>query len=228
MKLVHPSWPFQVDFSDGKQTLISIENPRILRKFISELEIQLQGESGEFVLSEDSRIIPLEKHLFIIPSPIIFQIEDKRIQTRLQAMLKTFAVSCDLVMATNEIISALEKYAEIISDCFPLRVRYELPEISTVLKALGFEPEYEFENALEKLLEYMNLLYEYCGITGFVIVGLSMYFDSDEIHLLLSECRSLKHSLLFVEGRCDECFLKTLPIHKLIIDYDGCVIDSEG
>ncbi len=229
MKLVHPDWNHQIILDDGASSMISFENPEIFRKYFLELQSQIQGEDGKFVLSQDSEELSFSSNLLLIPSVLSIDMGDKRVQNRLQSLLKAAVISDDLFVRTQEIISLIERYAEEVSEQFPYSIRYNEPDSSALLKLIGFEAEYEYANELDKILEYMNLMHSFCNIPAFVLVGMSMYFTSAEIQMLVDDCRSLKHSILFLEGILPEGFLGEISVsQKLIIDSDGCEIFSEG
>lgn len=229
MKLVHPDWNHQIILDDGASSMISFENPEIFRKYFLELQSQIQGEDGKFVLSQDSEELSFSSNILLIPSVLSIDMGDKRVQNRLQSTLKAAVISDDLFIRTQEILSLIERYAEEVSEQFPYSIRYNEPDSTALLKLIGFEAEYEYANELDKILEYMNLMHSFCNISAFVLVGMSMYFTSAEIQMLVDDCRSLKHSILFLEGILPEGFLGEISVsQKLIIDSDGCEIFSEG
>ena len=229
MKLIHRNWQHQIICSDGFSTMLTIEDPHRMRAYACELLSQIKGETGDFLLSEDGREISISSNIVAIPSPISFQIEDRRIQSRLISALKEYVVSTDMYLETNQILSSLIRYAETVAEGFQYSITYKEPEPDDLIKLLGFSPEYEYEDALEKILEYMNLIHSYCGIGCFVIIGMLMFFSEREIALLVKECKSLKHSLLFIENKMpSDDILRLVIDNRIIIDEDGCEILSEG
>ena len=228
MRLCHPDWQYQIRCGDGNATILSIENPILMRKYIGDLLLQIEGEDGDFVLSEDNEEVPIYIKVAAITSPLSFSIEDKRIQSKLNSMLKSFAVSSDMYAETSEVLSSVVQYGNSIAEKFPLPIAFEEPDSDYLLKILGFVPEYDYESQLEKLVEYMNLMHSFCGFECFVLIGMCWFFTFDEIKLLIDNCRSLKHSLILVEGRLPDKILEDKTIEKVIIDIDGCEIFSEG
>ena len=49
MKLIHRNWQHQIICSDGTSTMLTIENPHIMRAYVCELLSQIEGESGDFL-----------------------------------------------------------------------------------------------------------------------------------------------------------------------------------
>ena len=228
MKLVHPSWNHQIVLDEGSSMILSFENSHTFRNHIKELKSQLEGEDGRFVLSEKGEEIPLKDNVILIPSVFSLDLDDKRINSRLQSMLKAEVVSEDLYLKSQEILSMIEKYAEDVTDSFPYRIRYAEPDPVSLVKFLGFEAEYDYTDELDKILEYMNLIHSFCNISAFFIIGMTLFFSVDEIRMLVDNCKSLKHSVVFLEGVVSEEILKESGIKSVIIDADECEIFSEG
>ena len=132
MKLIHPDWNHQIILDDGASSMISFENPEIFRKYFLELQSQIQGEDGKFVLSQDSEELSFSSNLLLIPSVLSIDMGDKRVQNRLQSTLKAAVISDDLFIRTQEILSLIERYAEEVSEQFPYSIRYNEPDSSAL------------------------------------------------------------------------------------------------
>ena len=229
MKLVHPDWNHQIILEDGLSAMISFENPVLFREYLLELKTQINGGNGRFFLSEKDDELPFSSNLMLMPSVLSFDIEDKRAVAKLQSKLKTYVLSDEFFVKTQELLSCIERYADEVSEQFSYSIRYNEPDSAGLLKLIGFEPEYEYSNELDKILEFMNLMHSFCGISSFILVGMSMFFTASEIQMLINDCRSLKHSVLFLDGFLPDGFLNEIHLpQKLIIDADGCEIFSDG
>lgn len=224
MKLCNPKWQYQINCGEGEITAIIIENPLIMRDYVSELLSQIDGGEGDFILSEDNEEISIPAKMASITSPISFSIEDKRIQTRLNSQLKSFIVSSEMYVETNGIISAIAEYGSNVVDKFYLPISFKEPESEALIKMLGFFPEYEYENKLDKILEYMNLMNSFCGIGCFVLIGMSWFFSEQELSVFFEEIKSLKHSLMLIENKPFREKSVNTKLKQVIIDSDGCEI----
>ena len=220
-KLVHCGYDFQIDLSDGNLTALFFDKPEEYRHFAYELVRQYDGEDGNFVLSEDGEEIPFSDNLVLVSDLLRFGIDDKKILNKLQSLLKAFAVSEDMFQKTHEIICAIDRYAEDLVDSFQYQLRYESIEAADLIKLLNLRPEYDYQNELEHLAEYMNLFHDICGIGAFVIFnGFSIYSD-DEISLLADDARRQGHAILFIEGNSASSYRPiSASIRKLIVDKD--------
>lgn len=224
MKLVHPEMNYQVDFSEGKITGIFFDDPVRYRDFVTNLLKQSNDEEGLFVLSEDGEEISFSKNLAIISDVLNFDIEDKRVSNKVQSLLKSFAVSEDMFIKTQSVLSYIEKYAADLSEEFIYPVSYTSPEASAMIKMLAFKIDFEFQDELERLSEYINILHDICDIKAFVILGAFSCFSLDELKLFSEECSLKGHSILFLESNSAICNEEISFIEKVIIDSDGCEI----
>lgn len=224
MKLVHPLHEFQIGFNEGDITALFFDSPVLFRSFVTELFSQYNENGGNFVLSEENNELKLSDNIIIIPNSLCITFDDKKVSNKLSSMLKSYLVSEDMFMSTQEIISKLEMYAEEIVCSFQYPLCYEKPDSSVILKILGFKAAVEYQSELEKLLEYMNLHHDICNIRGFVLLNCFSYFSIEELQLLAKDCQLQGHSLLFIES---SSILSDLPLdfcRKIIIDWDGVEI----
>ena len=222
MKLVHPEMQYQIDLSEGSITAIFFDSPNILRKWILELIGQWHGEAGLFVLSEDGDELRLANSLTIITDPLSFDINDKRLSSKVQSLLKAFVVSSEIFEQTQSILSSLEKYGAQIQESFAYPVAYEETDPSALIKALSFRLDFDYQDEIERLLEYMNMMHDICGISAFVILGAFSLFSLEEIKALCNDCKLHGHSVLFIEGASSLVESEMDFLNKVVIDADGC------
>ena len=171
MKLVHPDYEYHIDFSEGSITALFFDDSVNLRVWFMELVNQYKGEKGKFVLSEKGEEISISENVMIVSDPLLFEISDKKITNKIQSMLKSYVLSSDMFIKTQTILSEIEKYAEEIKAEFGYPINFDKFDSIALLKMISFGIEYEFSSELEKLLEYMNLLHDICGIKAFVILN---------------------------------------------------------
>ena len=222
MKLVHPDYEYHIDFSEDSITAFFFDNPVSLRAWFMELVNQYKGEKGKFVLSEKGEEISISENMMIVSDPLLFEISDKKITNKIQSMLKSYVLSSDMFIKTQTILSEIEKYAEEIKAEFGYPINFDKFDSIVLLKMISFGIEYEFSSELEKLLEYMNLLHDICGIKAFVILNTFSVFSKQEIEQLCKDCSLQGHSLLFIEGSSSLSDEQLLFLNKVIIDSDGC------
>lgn len=83
MCLANANNGIKIDIEDGKASVLVIENPITMREYLLELEAQLQGELGNFVLSTDYEPMSIGKNLVLVKDPLNIDCNDKKVLTKL-------------------------------------------------------------------------------------------------------------------------------------------------
>lgn len=224
MKLAHPDYGFQIDFSEGAITALFFDNACNFRGFVSELISQYEGEDGNFILSDDAKELNIHDNLALLLNPLVIDFDDKKIISKVNSMLKSFVVSEDMFLSTQSLMAAIERYAEDVIQNFQYPLRVETTDVASVLKMLSFKVEVEYQSELEKILEYMNLNHDICGIGAFVILNAFSYFTIEEIRLLAEDSKRLGHAILFIDSNSAISDEKLDFCRKIIVDNDGVEI----
>ena len=221
-KLVHPDWEFQLSMSDGSSTVLVIEDPVQLRKTIMELSRQCKGEDGDFVLSDDKKDLDIQDCMVVVADPLNADPSNKRVSNAVNQQIKDIIVSSDFYKDANDLISHMERFAEAVEDTYRLSVFHQDYEISNLNRVLNIQLQVEYDNELERIIEFMNVSHDVCGIDCFVFFSLFSLFSQEELDTLVREATANKHNLLLVEGSEPEY----LPdqMNKVIIDKDSCQI----
>ena len=221
MKLVHPDFETQLNFADCPVYAIFFDDPGLFRRYVSEFSRQQHGEPGRFVLSEDGDEVSFADNIEMITDPLFFEIEDRRIISKMQRQLAAAAVAEDMFAQTQEIIASLSRYAENLKDVYPYPVSYAEPEVAAIIKMLSFHVAHEYQNETEHLLEYMDLMHDICGIGCFVILNAFSCFSLEELSELSESCRYKGHSIAYIESASSCSDLRIDFARKIIIDPDG-------
>ena len=220
-KLVHPDWEHRIVLDDGSATIVVIENRDTFRTYISQL-IKSMDKEGPFILSEDLKEKAMKDYVDIILSPFCLSFSDKRLTSNLQSILKSFMVSEDNYEKTMSLITSLEAYADSISEAFPSSIEASPIDVPGLLKLLGFSIKTEYETDQERILEYMNVMHDICGIEDFFFVSAYNYFTPECISSLVYDCQGNKHNTVFIETINPP----QIPdgVKLIVIDSDNCEI----
>lgn len=74
----------------------------------------------------------------------------------------------------------MEYFDKLISTVpYNLKYNFEV-DLSSLMKAISVETDMESDSLLEKLLQYVKLMNQICGIDIFVIPNLKYYFSTEE------------------------------------------------
>ena len=220
--LKHYNWEHTIKFNDGSITHLFIENPITYRDYVSELLLQINGEEGDFILS-DTEELSIPKKLAILTDPINLQFDEKKINSKINKDLLSITSNSQTLERTSfSLISLLEQYASEIAEDYGYNIDYETPDVSSILKLLSFHIATEYESLADKILEWMNITHDILKIDNFILLNLQTYFSENEINQLCIEASSSKHNLLLIDQ------FNTYKKHNVItIDSDNCELFNE-
>lgn len=220
-KISNPNWEHQIKFNDGSTTLLVIENSDAFRKYITELKSQIEGVEGDFVFSNEKDSLPFKDRFAMVSNPLQVDFSDKRIQTKITSLMKNHMSNETHYEAMTNMLSQLESFAQDLETDFPFEVEHSEPDIQALIKMLGFSLKLDYQDEIDKLSEYTNVLHDVCGIDHFAFVSMFNYFNEETIQTFIRECNANKHNLLFIE-RYDQTVENCSQ--KILIDHDLCEI----
>jgi len=222
MIICNPSWEHEIEFSEGRMTLLVIEDPMALRTYVSELEESILNDEGPFTFSENFKQLKPVDNVKLVTDIFHLDFEEKKMTTSLSAKLKNIVLNdanSELACKINEL---LIEYAFQIEDQFeiPIGFNEDLDKLS-ILKLLGFKVSPSEDTFLESVIDYLKVCQELCIISNFIFIMSEAYFSDDELQLIKETCVMEKYSILFIESykRDCNCFDKTI-----IIDTDLCEV----
>ena len=211
----------KVDIEEGKVSVLVIENPSIMRNILLELEAQLQGESGNFVLSADYEPVSIHKNLVLVKDPLNIDCNDKKILTKLYQNIADEEKMHNSTERDKFDVAYLE-YLKELCLLSPLPLAYdERLSLAELLKIAHVVIDHAARNYVENLWLYIKVMGELLHIKVFAFVNLKCFLSNDELNLLYKQCFYEQKLLLLIESydlpfRTDE--------KKCIVDVDGCVI----
>lgn len=221
MKLVNSKYGLNITFQDNDVQVLVLENPCVMREIIEELSWQCAGEEGGFVLS-DGKILKLERHLDLIMDPFALDFQNRKITTGLFS--KMSAIGNEKILAKNHINSSLLNIIDDISSSVNYSgITYQLDFAwSDLFKIYGVKIEAP-QDFLVRIIEYMKVLFEFCGISVFCFVNLKNYLTSEELLQLYESVRYNKLRILLIESVETDVLEGE---HVMIIDDDLCLIEK--
>lgn len=82
------------------------------------------------------------------------------------------------VLFKQELIS----YFDNVISTVPYNLKYNFDtDLSSLMKSLSVEIDDDSDSLLEKMMQYINLMNQICGVNIFVIPNLKVYFSTEEI-----------------------------------------------
>ena len=123
------------------------------------------------------------------------------------------------VLFKQELISYFDKAISTV----PYNLKYNFDtDLSSLMKSLSVEIDDDSDSLLEKMMQYINLMNQICGVNIFVIPNLKAYFSTEEIIQLYEFTIYNKIYLIVIEA------IQTPHIEGekcWIIDEDLCIIE---
>ena len=222
MKLVNAELQTQLDFEPYLACEWIIEAPEIFTEVVQDLLRQKEGISGNFILSENGKIIDIGKSIELITNPVTVDVNDKRIINKLYAQLVAVANNEQLYMNTQELKKQIYEYVFSLEQEFRSVLSIEEDvDLNSILKAASVKYEVSDENLLEKICQYMKVLNEMLKIKLVICINLRSFLSDNQMQCLLEDLRYEDFRLLLIENQERSCLQN---INRYIIDKDLCKI----
>lgn len=222
MKLVHPSWNFQIQFIENSIAQLIIEEPEYLQKCIGGLSRQFENGEGEFVLSENNVPLNLSKKADLIINPFDIQVNNRRVLTGLYDKISGLVNEGEQYIAFCEICSSIMNFLQTVEDelCYNINWNEQF-DMKHLLKAFEVEICTEYCSFEESILHYIEIMREFCGIECFIFINLKDYLSKEKMEILGGELHYKKVAILLI-GSSLKYELKDEK--TWIIDKDLCEI----
>ncbi|MEE1517988.1 MAG: type II-A CRISPR-associated protein Csn2 [Lachnospiraceae bacterium] len=221
MKLVNKFYNLEIEFIENQVTVITIENPEAYSKIVGAIWNQVNGDEGDFVLSEREKIKNISKEVDCIINPFSLDCNNKKIVTHLYQELKTQADNTmqeELSLLNVNIMEFLDKLLLSV----PYNTTYEFNiEMVNLLKAYNVGIEMYAEKLIDIIVEYLKVMAQLCKINVFVFIDLKHYLSKEHLEQLYQEIFYLKIYLVIIEPA------QTVRLENekcWIIDNDLCII----
>ncbi len=219
MKLVHPELMSVLCTDEpGVQTIV-IENQNFMRKLILGLHSQINGSEGLFVLSKNDTPLDFAKNAELIDDVLFFDLNRKPLISKIISAMEFEATEGENIFEQNELLQRLELFLDKLAFPIPCDITYSKLSFSSIIKAVGVELRDEYDNPLERLLDYMELVREFAGDKLFIIFNLRNFFGDKETELFLDTACRHAYNLIMFESH-DYPRLKSE--RRITIDSDLC------
>ncbi len=221
MNLAHPQMETVLDFSIPKVNTLVIENQDFFRTFLQDIRYQIDGFDGKTVLSERNTLLEWPKRVEILDSFLSFQLNRKPLLTKIAASMEAAAVSEGFYGRTVQMLSQIEGYLDALAFAMDCDVSCGELTVSGLLKAVGVSLREDYDDPLERLLDYMELVRYYEREKLFIFVNLRSWFSDESVCRFLQTALDYQYQILLVDA-CE--YPKLSEEQRLIIDNDLCEI----
>ena len=215
MKLVYTELEQQLVFQENKVNVLVIEQKELFRRMIQELDKQISGEEGGFVLSDNNKTMKIDKEICLILNPFALDINSRKALTGLYNELGKLGLNEENYLKTCSLKGQIAEYI------------YDL--LNQVDYALKFQDDFNLQsmfkalevNFLEGLVYFLDVCSKFQKVKILTFVNLKTYLMSEELHEFYKEAFYRKIQLLLLENNIvDELAEEAVSI----VDADLCLI----
>lgn len=219
MILCHPQMESMIDFSSSEIPSLVIEEPNFFRALIQDFYDQLEGKEGNFVLSENGKEYAIENRVELIDNCLHFSLNTKTLLGKVSAALEKAAVNESNFLKTAAVLQQVEQYVDELAFEFDCDIVCKHCTVGGVLKAVGISLRDEYDDPLERLIDYMELIREFDKDKVFVFVNLRSFFADEAVERFLKTIAEHSYCVLLLDSVCRE---KLSHEKRIIIDNDLC------
>jgi CRISPR-associated protein, csn2 family len=222
MRIIYSKYGIDLCLEENKITTIVIENPLVMSEVIRNISRQVNGEDGEWILSDQDKVFSAEKISIFLDNPLMVNSNEKRISTRLYKELSEQANTL-MYEEYTQINSYIVSFLERLLDTVPYHLDMEVDmDLIGILKLYGVKIESDGVSVLEALLDYLRALSCICNIHVVFILNVKQFLTIEDVQQLYEFCFYEKMHLINLEGQKNY----NLEQEKcVIIDKDLCIID---
>lgn len=199
-----------------------IESPENFSGYVLELSTQIDGNEGQFVLSEKNKELDLAKKAELVFNPLTVDINERKILNKLYMELSDLSKGEEMYIKTVELLRHLQEYMLELEQCTEYILEFDQEtDMSALLKAVNIHHETRDMDFLERLVQYMKVLAAVVGIKVFMFVNLRSYLTDHQMQEVIKEMKYQNLKGLFMESQQRSCME---GVKQYIIDVDRCEI----
>lgn len=200
---------------------VIVENQTLLYDIVSDIAMQLQGLEGRTVLSENNKVLRMDRYAEQIMQFIPFEMNRKGIINKINAELQKIAVDAEHYLQTSEMLVQWERYCMNLEFELTGDIDFTKINIESLIRAAGVEITDDYDNLAEKLIDYFQIVETYDVRKLFILVNLRSYMPDDMTQQFMRMILDRGYQILMLEGAEHP---RLLYEKRYIIDIDHCII----
>lgn len=222
MKLVYTELEKQLVFQENKVNVLVIERKELFRRMIQELDKQIRGEEGGFVLSDNNKTMKIDKEVCLILNPFALDINSRKALTGLYNELGKLGLNEENYLKTCILKGQIAEYIYDLLNQVDYALKFQDDfNLQSLFKALEVEFEAGEENFLEGLVYFMDVCSKFQKIKILAFVNLKTYLTNDDLQKFYKEAFYRKMHLLLLENSIEQELAEEVVC---IVDDDLCVV----
>lgn len=219
MKFVLPNIEFVFDFAENNIYNLIIESQSFFRELIEDINGQLDGEEGKCVISQNGEPMEMSKYAELIDDFAPFEINRKSLLAKLNSYIEKKAVNEELYVSTQELLGRIASYLTDVSLQLPFDVAATRLTVSSLIKAIGLEIPDDYDDPLERILDYFEIMREIDRDRLFIMVNMRSFFNDDSMARFANSVAGHDFHLLLIESTARP---KLPDVPCVTIDSDLC------
>lgn len=208
-----------MDFSTTKVQTLVIEAPSFLRAFLQDLYDQIDGMEGEMVLSEQDKQLAIGNWVEVMDNFLNFDMNKKHLLNKIIGQMEKISGSDAFFLKTADILQRLEAYTSELAFSFDCDIVCGHCTVGGLLKGMGVTVRDEYEDFLERLIDYMELVREFERDKLFIYVNLRSFFSDAEVEGFLRTALDHGYRILLIDAQSHE---KLSLENRITVDNDLC------
>ncbi len=208
-----------MDFSGTKVQTLVIEASGFLRAFLQDLYDQIEGMEGELILSEQEKQLAFGNWVEVIDNFLNFNMNKKHLLNKVIGEMERISVSDAFFLKTSDILQRLEAYTSELAFSFDCDIVCDHCTVGGLLKGVGVTVRDEYEDPLERLIDYMELVREFERDKLFVYVNLRCFFSDAEVEGFLRTALDHGYRILLIDAQSHK---KLSLENRITVDNDLC------
>lgn len=200
MKLLNAKYNFSMELRENFVDILVIEKPSLMSELIMDMQKQCDGEEGEWVLAEETKILQINKHICFLLDPFSYDINNRKMLSILYKQLEQQAF--DFYEEKGNINSQIISVMDNIIEHMPYSaVSYNL-ELSwtSLFKLYDMKFDAECNSLLEKLIEVVKILSALHQYDILCLVNIKSYLEAEELMYLYEMAFYNKIYLVLLEN----------------------------
>ena len=223
MKLVYPDYTYQMCFIEGKVNVVVIENAMEFRHLIEEILIQIDGNDGRFVLSDNNEILKIANNIQCIINPFSLELNSKKMLDKIYALCKQEILDSELFIQQEQLFSDIMMFIEKVMEKVDYSLCYSDDiDIKSLFKLVSIRLQDDHSGFLDRIVDYIKINNTLLGNRVFIFINLRSFLNENELELLYKTASYEKVFLVLIEAH--DFDNKSDYEIKYIIDKDCCEI----
>lgn len=222
MKLIERELGLEIELKENRISIFVIENVSKRLSIIRTLYEQILGGIGPWLLAEREKAYDLNKKCDIVLEPFSLEMNSKKVKTKLYQEIKGIADE-ECYESGLELHSNICNYLEKVLEKVPYPMEYiESWDVDNILKMYNVRLLEECDDLYEKLLNYIKLMNQICGIQLFFFVEIKQFLTEQQLFELYKTVSYSKIQLILIEFNITGD--RNAEEDVYILDKDDCII----